>query len=412
MTRRTWISKNLPTLALSSLTLAACKVQATGNLDLEGNADGGASVSGDGSVDVEPATKPKRVKLALQGDELEYDGGCIDFKFNSAELELDELSAEAGGPPPSPGPGEVDGCPTRETLETILDFLQRAPEVRLVIEGHADSRGRASANRKLSGARAESIRAWLIEQGIDSSRLEAVGYGEDQPKEPEPEPCHNYSRSKKGKLSADDEATCEAVWAVNRRSIFRVTEGLASADAALTVAVDNERPPTGSSDEASREAQDIAFHTGPWLYFGPGLALHATNFTATQGVLGEVQFFVGAGYLWVRPKGFALSVTGDAEFGGYRAADSSDVLMRLGPTLRLGYAPRRVFVYGRLEPQIRVGGPDDVGASFALGAGISGLVTRRFTLGIEPGLDFDESHPDRRGTAVNGDVKLMLGFLF
>ncbi|HSC88562.1 MAG TPA: OmpA family protein, partial [Polyangiaceae bacterium] len=49
------------------------------------------------------------------------------------------------------------------------------------IEGHTDSRGSDKANQKLSQSRAESVRAFLIEGGVDAGRLTATGYGEARP---------------------------------------------------------------------------------------------------------------------------------------------------------------------------------------------------------------------------------------
>jgi OOP family OmpA-OmpF porin len=49
------------------------------------------------------------------------------------------------------------------------------------IEGHTDSRGSRAYNLRLSQSRADSVRAYLIGKGISSDRLEAKGYGPDQP---------------------------------------------------------------------------------------------------------------------------------------------------------------------------------------------------------------------------------------
>ena len=52
------------------------------------------------------------------------------------------------------------------------------------IEGHTDDRGRDDRNLDLSVRRARSVRRWLIEHGIEASRLEAWGCGEQHPVEP------------------------------------------------------------------------------------------------------------------------------------------------------------------------------------------------------------------------------------
>ncbi len=49
------------------------------------------------------------------------------------------------------------------------------------IEGHTDDRGDASYNQELSQRRAQAVVAFLIDQGVDRSRLTAVGVGETQP---------------------------------------------------------------------------------------------------------------------------------------------------------------------------------------------------------------------------------------
>jgi len=49
------------------------------------------------------------------------------------------------------------------------------------LQGHTDSRGADAFNLELSQRRAESVRDYLIAQGVSGTRLEAKGYGETQP---------------------------------------------------------------------------------------------------------------------------------------------------------------------------------------------------------------------------------------
>lgn len=51
----------------------------------------------------------------------------------------------------------------------------------LKLAGHTDNTGSASANMELSKDRAESVKAYLVGQGANASRIEAVGYGQTQP---------------------------------------------------------------------------------------------------------------------------------------------------------------------------------------------------------------------------------------
>lgn len=69
----------------------------------------------------------------------------------------------------------------RENLSRLIDFVQRRPGARVLIEGHTDSTGRAAANQALSLSRAQSVRQALIEEGVDPRRLEASGLGQSQP---------------------------------------------------------------------------------------------------------------------------------------------------------------------------------------------------------------------------------------
>ncbi|KIO76610.1 membrane protein [Pedobacter lusitanus] len=51
----------------------------------------------------------------------------------------------------------------------------------LKLAGHTDNTGRAASNMKLSKDRAESVKAYLVSQGANASRIEATGYGQNQP---------------------------------------------------------------------------------------------------------------------------------------------------------------------------------------------------------------------------------------
>ena len=60
-------------------------------------------------------------------------------------------------------------------------MLRQYQDLGLRIEGHTDNTGDDASNKTLSQSRAEAVRDYLVEQGIDASRLEAVGLGEEQP---------------------------------------------------------------------------------------------------------------------------------------------------------------------------------------------------------------------------------------
>ncbi len=69
-----------------------------------------------------------------------------------------------------------------QLLSEVADVILRHPELtRIEIQGHTDNRGGAQHNQELSQRRAEAVRDWLVRAGVDASRLEARGYGQEQP---------------------------------------------------------------------------------------------------------------------------------------------------------------------------------------------------------------------------------------
>ena len=76
----------------------------------------------------------------------------------------------------------ADLLPTsRPTLDALARELRRHPALRLEIAGHTDNVGEASQNLRLSRQRAQVVRRYLVQQGIDSLRLTARGYGGTRP---------------------------------------------------------------------------------------------------------------------------------------------------------------------------------------------------------------------------------------
>ncbi|MBZ0253251.1 MAG: OmpA family protein, partial [Candidatus Methylomirabilis sp.] len=69
-------------------------------------------------------------------------------------------------------------------LGTLVDLLKKCPGTRVQIAGHTDWTGPDQYNMTLSRKRANSVRLFLIEQGIAEERLIAVGFGEAKPVAP------------------------------------------------------------------------------------------------------------------------------------------------------------------------------------------------------------------------------------
>jgi outer membrane protein OmpA-like peptidoglycan-associated protein len=67
-------------------------------------------------------------------------------------------------------------------LEQVAQVLREHPQLdKVIIEGHTDNHGNAETNRELSRVRAETVKDYLVKQGVKASRLEAKGYGPDHP---------------------------------------------------------------------------------------------------------------------------------------------------------------------------------------------------------------------------------------
>jgi len=67
------------------------------------------------------------------------------------------------------------------SLNKLVTFLNKYPDRMVAIEGHTDSVGSDEYNQQLSQRRAESVRSYLVRQGIGSERLTTLGKGESDP---------------------------------------------------------------------------------------------------------------------------------------------------------------------------------------------------------------------------------------
>ena len=65
-------------------------------------------------------------------------------------------------------------------LDQVADVMLENPQIELIeIQGHTDSTGSAAINRKLSAARAESVKRYLVDKKIAKGRFTTKGYGPD-----------------------------------------------------------------------------------------------------------------------------------------------------------------------------------------------------------------------------------------
>lgn len=66
-------------------------------------------------------------------------------------------------------------------LDNVVEILKDHAEIELEIQGHTDSQGSDAYNQGLSQRRADSVRNYLLQKGIEAIRLRAIGYGERYP---------------------------------------------------------------------------------------------------------------------------------------------------------------------------------------------------------------------------------------
>ena len=91
----------------------------------------------------------------------------------------------------------------RATLDAQAQWLQRYPNVRVTIEGHADERGTREYNLALGDRRANAARDYLQSRGIGPDRMTTISWGKERPQNP---------------------ASNEEAWAQNRRAVTVVPQ--------------------------------------------------------------------------------------------------------------------------------------------------------------------------------------------
>lgn len=144
-------------------------------------------------------------------------GGCWTFGSAKSTEDCDSgMMAKAPAPAPAPAktstPAPVKSAPAKAmtdepvikevinlkgvTFKTGSDVINpssysrlnisakdlvRNPGLKVEVAGHTDNVGNSANNQTLSQKRAEAVRAYLINKGVDSSRLSARGYGDSEP---------------------------------------------------------------------------------------------------------------------------------------------------------------------------------------------------------------------------------------
>jgi OOP family OmpA-OmpF porin len=118
--------------------------------------DGCPDVFGSKETQGCPAETPKLVQVREDRIEVKQP---LHFKPNRAVLLTDSLPV----------------------LQEVANALKQARAVRVRVEGHTDRVGERDENLKLSQARADAVREYLVTQGVEATRLSAEGFGWSRP---------------------------------------------------------------------------------------------------------------------------------------------------------------------------------------------------------------------------------------
>jgi peptidoglycan-associated lipoprotein len=92
----------------------------------------------------------------------------------------------------------------KQILSRQAAWLAKYPSVRVTVEGHADERGTREYNLALGARRANSVKEFLVSQGVSTARVETVSYGKERP------------------ICTQSDESC---WAQNRRGVTTITGG-------------------------------------------------------------------------------------------------------------------------------------------------------------------------------------------
>lgn len=127
----------------------------------------------------------------LPKGQVKVSSGSLDV--NSMYYYIDDVSIEKSKPPLEIGKTVItrdilfaNGSSTIDSksfvyLNTLADYLLLYPDLKIEIRGHTDNVGSTVANQKLSEDRANAVRMYFIERGVDGDRIISKGYGATKP---------------------------------------------------------------------------------------------------------------------------------------------------------------------------------------------------------------------------------------
>lgn len=92
-----------------------------------------------------------------------------------------------------------------EELDAVVELMNENPSLQIELGGHTDNRGNPVANLRLSEARVEAVKEYLVAQGINADRIAGKGYGGERPiADNEDEELRKLNRRVELKITGND----------------------------------------------------------------------------------------------------------------------------------------------------------------------------------------------------------------
>ncbi|GGC31573.1 hypothetical protein GCM10011371_18720 [Novosphingobium marinum] len=154
-----------------SLALSACATNAPEELPPQPSGTGTSTSS-------QPSSSELGLQQGSQADFVNFTQGADTIYFDTDRYNIDSEDAAS--------------------LQKQAQWLNRYPNTRVTVEGHADERGTREYNLALGERRANAAKNYLVSLGISPSRVNTISYGKERPVA----------------LGSDEQA-----WAQNRRAV-------------------------------------------------------------------------------------------------------------------------------------------------------------------------------------------------